>query len=105
MDGTSMTIQIADIKTEVAIGCACGQPATLIALRHLIGACTGPFAETPDGAEIQPVCTDCARLLHQSVARDIEARLNWAPDGTQLACHTCSRPILAMHNVIEWMMA
>lgn len=100
-----MTVQLDEIKTEVALDCPCGQPAKLIALRHLIGACTGPFAETPDGAEIQPLCLGCARLLHQSVARDIENRLSWLPDGHALACHTCSRPITAMHDVIEWELA
>lgn len=100
-----MTLQLEAIKTDIALTCSCGRAAKLIALRHLINACKGPFAETPDGGEILPVCVDCARLLHQSVANDIERRLSWLPDGWAMSCPTCARPITAMHDVLEWELA
>lgn len=97
-----MTIQVEDIVTDVSLLCPCGQPAKLIALRHLIDTCTGTLAGTPDGDEVHPVCVNCARLLHQSVASDLEARIYALPDGDALSCHTCSRPITAIHSVLEW---
>lgn len=97
-----MTIQLEQIETEVAISCACGHPAKLIALRHLLDACNSSFAETPDGSEVHPVCINCAHMLHASVAGDIEDRINALPDGWTLTCRTCSRPITAMHSILEW---
>lgn len=99
-----MTIQLDEIKTEIGLTCPCGKLAKLIALRHLINACDGPFAETPDGDEIHPVCVDCARLLHQSVARDIEDRISGLPEGWTLKCATCARPVTAIHSVLEWVL-
>ena len=99
-----MTLQLEEAAPRLTLECDCGKPATIIALRHLLDICDGGFADTPDGADVRPVCIDCARSLHQAVARDIATRLNWVPDGAQLSCGSCAREITAMHSILEWVL-
>lgn len=82
--------------------CPCGQPARLVALPHAIDACDTTLAETPSGAEIYLLCLPCARLLHESVVRQIKRRLSRLPKGSVPTCGGCGRPVMALHDVLEY---
>ncbi len=96
---STITVLLPQIEEDAKPDCWCGRSATLVALVHQIDACQPKDGLTPSGAEVHLCCAQCARLLGEHVAKDIEKRLEWVSE--EFACRTCRKPINSLHSVME----